>query len=108
MAECRRTRILDIFRLDADRFDCRPENRSLSSAAVGRGAGCRIYHHETGDSQSDQWRPTVNRMPSLTIAMVMLTALPYRAMGEPRSSARGERIYRACVACHSLEPNRNM
>jgi cytochrome c len=22
--------------------------------------------------------------------------------------ARGERVYRACVACHSLEPNRNM
>jgi cytochrome c len=40
--------------------------------------------------------------------MVMLTALPYRAMAEPSSPARGERMYRACVACHSLEPNRNM
>ncbi len=50
----------------------------------------------------------MNRMRSLTIAMVMLTALPYRAMAEPSSPARGERMYRACVACHSLEPNRNM
>ena len=50
----------------------------------------------------------MNHMPSLTIAMVMMTALPYQAAAEPNSPARGERMYRACVACHSLEPNRNM
>jgi hypothetical protein len=38
----------------------------------------------------------------------MLTALSSRATGEPGDAANGERMYRACVACHSLEPNRNM
>lgn len=50
----------------------------------------------------------MNRIHSVAIAMLMLTALPYAAMAEPGDSARGERVYRACVACHSLEPNRNM
>jgi cytochrome c len=46
----------------------------------------------------------------LHLAFVVLAsgALPYRAAAEPGSAARGERMYRACVACHSLEPNRNM
>ena len=50
----------------------------------------------------------MNRIPLVAIATLMLTALPYRTMAEPGNAARGERMYRACVACHSLEPNRNM
>jgi cytochrome c len=50
----------------------------------------------------------MNRIPLAAIATLVLTALPYRTMAEPGDAARGERMYRACVACHSLEPNRNM
>ncbi len=51
----------------------------------------------------------MNRIPAaIGIAIVILSALPYRVMAEPGDAARGERMYRACVACHSLEPNRNM
>jgi cytochrome c len=48
----------------------------------------------------------MNRILPLAIAMLLLTAVP--AIAEPGNAARGERVYRACVACHSLEPNRNM
>jgi cytochrome c len=48
------------------------------------------------------------RIPLVAIATLMLIALPYRAMAEPGNPTRGERMYRACVACHSLDPNRNM
>ena len=48
----------------------------------------------------------MNRIQPLAIALLLLTA--GRAMAEPGNAARGERMYRACVACHSLEPNRNM
>jgi cytochrome c len=50
----------------------------------------------------------MNRIPAAAIALLVLTAMPHRAMAESASAARGERAYRACVACHSLEPNRNM
>src|SRR5262250_2991363 len=56
----------------------------------------------------NRWRSTMNRIPLVAIATLMLTALPYRTMAELGNAARGERMYRACVACHSLEPNRNM
>jgi cytochrome c len=42
------------------------------------------------------------------ITTLLLIALSDRATAQPGDPARGERIYRACVACHSLEPNRNM
>src|SRR5262245_55065627 len=38
---------------------------------------------------------------SLTISCAASSAAP-------GNTTRGERLYRACVACHSLEPNRNM
>jgi cytochrome c len=50
----------------------------------------------------------MTRIHLVAIATLMLIALPYRAMAEPGNPTRGERMYRACVACHSLEPNRNM
>jgi cytochrome c len=51
----------------------------------------------------------MNRIRSLAIAMLALTVLPtHRAAAEPGDIARGERMYRACAPCHSLEPNRNM
>jgi cytochrome c len=50
----------------------------------------------------------MNRIPLVAFATLVLIALPYQATAEPGNSARGERMYRACAACHSLEPNRNM
>ena len=44
----------------------------------------------------------MNRVQPLAIALLLLTAA--RGMAEPGNAARGERMYRACVACHSLEP----
>src|SRR5438128_8825979 len=48
----------------------------------------------------------MNRIQPLAIALLLLTA--GRGTAEPGNATRGERMYRACVACHSLEPNRNM
>jgi cytochrome c len=50
----------------------------------------------------------MNRTKSVAIAALMLSALSHQAGAEPGDSANGERMYRACIACHSLEPNRNM
>ena len=50
----------------------------------------------------------MNRIQSVAIAALMLPALSYRATAEPGNAANGERLYRACIACHSLETNRNM
>ena len=47
-------------------------------------------------------------IPYLAFVALAIGALPYWAAAEPGNAARGERMYRACVACHSLEPNRNM
>jgi cytochrome c len=48
----------------------------------------------------------MNRILPVAIAMLLLTGVA--AIAEPGNAARGERMYRACVACHSLEPDRNM
>src|SRR5919204_5579068 len=50
----------------------------------------------------------MNRIQPIAIAILVLIILPYRAVAQPGDATRGERMYRACVACHSLEPNRNM
>jgi len=50
----------------------------------------------------------MNRIPLCATAILLLTALAPGAKSEPGNAARGERMYRACDACHSLEPNRNM
>jgi cytochrome c len=50
----------------------------------------------------------MNRIRPFAIVTLMLIALPGRAIAQPGDVTRGERVYRACVACHSLEPNRNM
>jgi cytochrome c len=50
----------------------------------------------------------MNRTPLIAIPTLMLIALSSRAIAETGNPTRGERMYRACVACHSFEPNRNM
>jgi cytochrome c len=50
----------------------------------------------------------MNRVQSIAMVMLTLIVLPHRAVAQPDNATRGERMYRACVACHSLEPNRNM
>jgi cytochrome c len=41
-------------------------------------------------------------------ASLLLAALPFMSIAQPGNAANGERMYRACAACHSLEPDRNM
>src|SRR6266851_7856296 len=50
----------------------------------------------------------MSRVSLVAFAISMLTAWPYSTMAEAGDPVRGERMYRGCVACHSLEPNRNM
>ena len=45
---------------------------------------------------------------SFAAAIFVLTALSSPATAQPGNTVNGERLYRACIACHSLEPNRNM
>src|SRR6266511_3730699 len=97
MAERRGACVLDLFRLNAGRFHCRLENRSLATAAVDRGPRCRICRH-AADNQPDRGSSIMKRIPAVAIAMLALTALPYRATAEPGdAAARGERMYRACA-----------
>src|SRR5205807_9351338 len=51
-------------------------------------------------------RPTMNRVRHIAIAAIGITTLSAPTWAQTGDSARGERMYRACVACHSLEPNR--
>jgi cytochrome c551/c552 len=53
-------------------------------------------------------RPIMNHIQSIAMVILALVVLPYQAVAQPGDASRGERMYRACVACHSLEPNRNM
>jgi cytochrome c len=50
----------------------------------------------------------MRNMQIAVIVTLMTIALSDRATAQSGNVARGERVYRACVACHSLEPNRNM
>jgi cytochrome c len=50
----------------------------------------------------------MNRIQSVAMVSLALIAVPHRVVAQPGDATRGERMYRACVACHSLEPNRNM
>jgi cytochrome c len=50
----------------------------------------------------------MNHIMGVAIIALLLAASPFRAMSEPGNAANGERMYRACVACHSLEPDKNM
>jgi cytochrome c len=50
----------------------------------------------------------MNQIHSLAMAGIALTALSPPVSAQTSDVARGERMYRACVACHSLELNRNM
>jgi len=50
----------------------------------------------------------MNHILPVAIIMLLLAASPLRAMAEPGNAINGERMYRACAPCHSLEPDRNM
>ena len=50
----------------------------------------------------------MNHILLVAIATLLLAASPFRAVAQPGNAANGERMYRACAACHSLEPDRNM
>src|SRR5215510_5309867 len=60
------------------------------------------------DIQAEQRRGAMKRVYHIAIAAVGATLLSAPAWSQAGDAARGERMYRACVACHSLEPNRNM
>jgi cytochrome c len=46
-----------------------------------------------------------SRYPAAIMAMGVLVSVPASAQGD---AGRGERLFRACAPCHSLEPNRSM
>src|SRR5262245_24861929 len=69
-------------------------------------AGTHDVFCGSGWQPRNRWRSPMNRIQTLGRAPLVLTAR--RATAEPGDATRGERMYRACVACHSLEPNRNM
>src|SRR5687768_693342 len=47
--------------------------------------------------------------PSLTIAVALFGFATVSSPAAPAGdAARGQHVYRACAACHSLEPDRNM
>jgi cytochrome c len=50
----------------------------------------------------------MNHILLVAIATLLLAASPFRAVAQPGNAANGERMYRACAPCHSLEPDRNM
>src|SRR5437764_4885931 len=45
---------------------------------------------------------------SFTLAAIAWTALSATVSAQTDDTARGERVFRTCAPCHSLEPNRNM
>lgn len=47
-------------------------------------------------------------MNKLAIITLSTIALACPALAEPGDAARGDRDFRACAPCHSLEPDRNM
>src|SRR5262249_31936056 len=54
------------------------------------------------------WRSMMNHILPVAVVMLLLAASPFRAMAEPGNATNGERMYRACAPCHSLEPHPNM
>jgi len=50
----------------------------------------------------------MNHIRAVAIVTFVLTCLASQVSAEPGDISGGERMYRACVACHSLEANRNM
>src|SRR6516164_10388995 len=48
----------------------------------------------------------MNRLHELKVIGLMAVTVPTSA--QTVDAIRGERVYRACAACHSLEPDRNM
>jgi cytochrome c len=47
-------------------------------------------------------------MKRLAIAALATIALLLPALAQPGDAARGQQVFRACVPCHSLAPDRNM
>src|SRR5216683_1702572 len=50
----------------------------------------------------------MTRFYAMAFAAFGLIAFSVPAWAQIGDATRGERVYRSCVACHSLEPNRNM
>jgi cytochrome c len=50
----------------------------------------------------------MNHFSHLAIGAISLTACSIPTWAQTGNVARGERVFRTCVACHALEPNRNM
>lgn len=50
----------------------------------------------------------IGAVQPIAIVILALTGWSYSARAELGDAARGEQVFRACAACHSLEPGRNM
>jgi cytochrome c len=60
------------------------------------------------DIRTRKWKSAMNVMYRIGLLLIGLGALSPSSSSQTGNATRGERLYRACVACHSLEPNRNM
>src|SRR6266436_6712932 len=56
-------------------------------------------------SHRGQGRSAMNKLAIMALSVIALSS---PALAEPGDAARGERDFRACAPCHSLEPDRNM
>src|SRR5258708_24102998 len=56
-------------------------------------------------SHRGQGRSAMNKLAIMALSAIALSS---QALAEPGDAARGERDFRACAPCHSLEPDRNM
>src|SRR5260370_1128904 len=106
MAERYRACIMDLFRLDAGRSSVRSPPRAFPAPAVAHRAYRSLQEPPRHGSQIR--RRNMTRFHAMAFAAFGLIAFSVQASAQVGDPTRGERMYRACVACHSLEPNRNM
>src|SRR6266478_9572731 len=106
MAERCRACVMDLFRLDAGSSSVRSPPRPFTAPAVAYRAYRSLQDHPRHGSQIR--RRNMTRFHAMTFAAFGLIAFSVHASAQVGDPTRGERMYRACVACHSLEPNRNM
>ncbi len=61
-----------------------------------------------GMNESIQMEAMMHRLFPIALAALGVSALLSPTLAADGNAARGQRVFGACAACHSLEPNRNM
>jgi len=97
--------------LKAPHARCVPERDRTSKGGWAHIAAATKFCRSalTVDTEQDQQQsPTMNPLSILMLTTIACATLSTQVAAQPQTAVRGERLFRACVACHSLEPNRNM